>query len=1087
MTLSSTDCNNEIRKAEECCLAGKYRQAVDICNIILGIHPDHADSFHLLGVIACKSGDYKKAALLIQKAIQNNPANPLYYRSLGDVLKNQGKYKEAISFYKKTLEFMPDNCDTLNNMGNAYYCTGNLSTAISCYKKALLINPAYEKACNNMGKTFQDMGEINKALVCYKKSLRLNPDYAEAHFNLSVALLLSGDYSQGWCEYEWRFKRSRPQNIYPHRLFKPRWDGSPFTGKRLLVHAEQGLGDTLQFVRYIPVVKALGGTIIFETLGPLKRLMNGLAGIDELIEISPDQPPAKDYDYYIPLLSLPCIFKTTLDNIPSIIPYIYADQVKIEYWKNRIPDGDIKVGLVWAGKPSHENDRNRSIPLDSFIPLANIQNIRLYGLQKGGAAVHGAKFPECALSADLGEELNDFSDTAGVIENLDLLISVDTSVAHLAGAMGKPVWILLPYIPDWRWLLNREDSPWYPTARLFRQKKAGDWDEVLRRVAKELQNLVERDKDARHTASDIKLSETYYNMGNAAHNRNELKEAIINFQKAIKINPLFVQVYYNMGNVFYDMGNMDEAISAYERALVLMPDYVEAHFNMGNAFLEQGNPEKAILCYGRALRFRPDFADAHYNMGNAYLYNSNPDQAISSYQKAINLRPEFAEACNNAGTSFQKKGDIDKAIAYYQKAIKIDPDHAQAYYNLGKLFHDRHIFGNAISCYKKALEKRPEYAEAANNMGRALRATGDLTGALSCYYNVFLHHPESADAHFNLSLIHLLQGNFVEGWKEYEWRFKREEWKNTYPCRFKKPRWNGLSFKGKRLFVHSEQGMGDILQFVRYLPMVKAKGGTVIFETLKPLLNIFRKVEGIDELVEFRSDAGRTEEFDFHISLMSLPLIFKTSLKTIPARVPYLYSDPVNTDYWNKRLTGNGFKKGIGFKTGIVWAGTPTDPNRSCPLARLMPVATIPEVNLYGLQKGIPAVQAEVEGLPEGMKMTSLGEEFKDFSDTAAVIENMDLVISIDTSVAHLAGAMGKPVWVMLPFVSDWRWLLNRNDSPWYPTMRLFRQKSPGDWDTVCREIASELQVLVKGYRAPKTQQGIIGSRSEVQSFDLCH
>ena len=404
---------------------------------------------------------------------------------------------------------------------------------------------------------------------------------------------------------------------------------------------------------------------------------------------------------------------------------------------------------------------------------------------------------------------------------------------------------------------------------------------------------------------------------------------------------------------------------------------------------------------------------------------------------------------------FQKKGDLDKAITYYQKAVKIDPDYAQAYYNLGKLFHDRNIFKDAVSCYKKALEKRPEYVEAGNNMGRALLAAGDLTGALSCYYNVLSHHPESADAHFNLSVAHLLQGNLVEGWKEYEWRFKREKWKNTYPCRFEKPRWDGSFFKGKRLFVHSEQGLGDILQFVRYLPMVKARGGTVIFETLKPFLNIFSKVEGIDELVEFRSDAGPAVEFDFYIPLLSLPLIFGTSLKTIPARVPYLYSDPVKADCWNKRLAGNGFK------TGIVWAGTPTDPKRSCPPAWLLPVAKIPEVKLYGLQKGIPAVQVQVEGLPEGMEMTNFGEEFKDFSDTAAVIENMDLVISIDTSVAHLAGAMGKPVWVMLPFVSDWRWFLNREDSPWYPTMRLFRQKRPGDWGTVCREIASELRVLV--------------------------
>ena len=247
-----------------------------------------------------------------------------------------------------------------------------------------------------------------------------------------------------------------------------------------------------------------------------------------------------------------------------------------------------------------------------------------------------------------------------------------------------------------------------------------------------------------------------------------------------------------------------------------------------------------------------------------------------------------------------------------------------------------------------------------------------------------------------------------------------------------------------------------MLQFVRYLPMVKARGGTVVFATVKPMMRLFEGLTGVDELVDV-SQKAQPDSDDYYIPLLSLPGIFQTTLESIPAPVPYLFADEPRVDSWKARLAPTGFK------VGLVWAGTVTDPRRSMPLAKFRPVAQISGLRLYGLQKGISAEQIEVEGVPEGMEITNFGQEFEDFADTASVIENLDLIISIDTSVAHLAGAMGKPVWLLLPFAPDWRWLLDREDSPWYPTMRLFRQPSPGDWDTVIRQIAAELHQLSFG------------------------
>jgi len=324
---------------------------------------------------------------------------------------------------------------------------------------------------------------------------------------------------------------------------------------------------------------------------------------------------------------------------------------------------------------------------------------------------------------------------------------------------------------------------------------------------------------------------------------------------------------------------------------------------------------------------------------------------------------------------------------------------------------------------------------------------------LKWYKKALELNPDYAEARFNLSTAYLLAGNFAAGWQEYEWRFKRREWKNTYPYRFKIPRWRGQSFVGKRLYVHSEQGLGDILQFVRYLPMVKARGGTVIFETIKPMMRLFKDLAGVDELVEV-SQREQADRNDFYIPLLSLPGIFQSSPETIPNRIPYLKADKSMVDRWKARLADTGFR------VGLVWAGTITDPRRSIPLARFRQISRVSEVRLYGLQKGISAEQIEVEGVPEGMEITNFGQEFADFADTAAAIDNLDLIISIDTSVAHLAGAMGKPVWLLLPFAPDWRWLIDREDSPWYPTMRLYRQQRPGDWDAVFKKISIDLHRL---------------------------
>jgi hypothetical protein len=343
-----------------------------------------------------------------------------------------------------------------------------------------------------------DQGQITQGIAGYERAIQLNPDYAESHFGLAQLWLKTGDFTRGWRELEWRWRRRE----FPPRPFaQPIWDGSPLAGRTILLHAEQGLGDTIHFVRYAPLVKQYGGYVIVECQEPLVPLLSTCPGVDQSIA---KDSPLPWFDVHAPLLTLPAILGTRLDTIPAKVPYLFADPDLVETWRQAIdrvepplttpPSADspltqTKVGIAWQGNPAFPNDRRRSIGLALFEPLARLKNVRLFSLQKGPGTDQLAAAAESFPIYDLGSRFRTFQDTAGALLNLDLVISVDSAVAHCGGALGVPTWVLLPYAPDWRWLLNRKDSPWYPTVRLFRQAKPGDWKSVVERLVGELVEL----------------------------------------------------------------------------------------------------------------------------------------------------------------------------------------------------------------------------------------------------------------------------------------------------------------------------------------------------------------------------------------------------------------------------------------------------------------------------------------------------------------------------------------------------------------------------------------------------------------------
>ena len=491
------------------------------------------------------------------------------------------------------------------------------------------------------------------------------------------------------------------------------------------------------------------------------------------------------------------------------------------------------------------------------------------------------------------------------------------------------------------------------------------------------------------------------------------------------------------------------------------PGSADLYNCLGDALRGRGQYQEAILSYRKAIELKTDYAGTYYHLAALLQGKGDVDEALALYRKALNLNPNHADTFNNIGAILQDKHKIDEAIEYYQKALEINPNSHMVFNNLGNAYYEKGRVDEAITLYRNSIQLNPCFAGSYYNLGVALHNKKQFREALTCYQKTIEIDPDFADAYFNISLILLLLGNFHDGWKLYEWRWRLA---NHRPRSFFQPEWTGFNISQRTILLHAEQGFGDTIQFVRYVPLVAGRGAQVIVECRKELVPLLQHVEGVQQVIVY---GEKLPEFDVHCPILSLPLIFDTSPDTIPARVPYIIADARSAENWEGRLRLHG----TGYRIGLAWSGRAEkrmENERSCPLGLFLPLTELKKTTLYSLQKGRAFLKAGLDS--PGMKIIDYTDDMKDFSDTAAFIMNLDLVVSIDTAVAHLAGALGKPVLTLLPFLPDWRWMLDREDSPWYPTMRLFRQPSPGKWDAVIDRVCQ--------YIGGKIEEGAFSSRS---------
>jgi tetratricopeptide (TPR) repeat protein len=979
-----------------CQRMGRIEESIAAYEKAVALQPDFAEAFVNLGNALRELERFDEALASYDKAIALKANYIDAYNNRGNLLRDVRRFDEALACFDLILEKEPGFAGAYGNRASIFQTLGRFDEALIGYAGAIALNPGFVEAYSNRGVLMMNFRQLDDAARDFEKAHAADPHYPEAYWNRSFLELLHGRFETGWPLYEYRWQSMQKRS---RRSFtQPMWSGKEsLENKTILVYVEQGMGDTLQFCRYASLLVARGARVVLEVQQPLLELVRTLPASVEVV-VHGDELPA--FDYQCPMMSLPLVCGTTVETIPADIPYLRVNADKQDAWRARLGERvRPRIGIVWSGNAAQGNDHNRSMPLAHLTPLLDLP-VDLFVLQKDIRPADRLFLNAHPQIKTYQDEFENFSDTAAFVAEMDLVLSVCTSVAHLAGALSKPLWVMLCFAADFRWLLDREDSPWYPTARLFRQPAYGEWNCLVIEVALALRehfDICEED----HADAIVKLQQSTQD----ARDRHSI----------------------NTG--------MTQALAFVGRA---------------QALAKAGRFEEALLAADGLCALKPDLFDGHFNRAVALEKLERIDEAKLAYRKAIALFPGSAAAHTCLGNMHFERGELQDALACYNEVVVLEPDSAGPETNRGLALYNLGLLEDALASCDRTIALKPDYHEIHNNRGIVLKDLQRLDEAQASYDEALRLQPDYIDPKWNLSLLHLLRGDFAAGWPPYEWRWQRDTHKHLLRD-LGKPRWTGAeSLQGKTILLHPEQGLGDVIQFSRYVPMVTGLGAKVILELPPQLLKLMQTLEGSPVLV---AHGAPLPLYNFHCPLMSLPLVLGTTLDTVPAEPAYLFCEPQRIKEWATRLGGRRT-----LRAGLVWSGNPrhnNDHNRSLTFDTLAPLLDMP-IEWHCLQKEIRPTDRDA--LVRYPTVQTWESELEDFIDTAALIMQMDVVVTVDTSVAHLAGALGKPVWILLPYAPDYRWLLERDDSPWYPSARLFRQHAIGDWSGVLADLANALR-----------------------------
>ena len=992
--------------------------------------PNASEVHYLLAVAYHSNQDDSEAEKSCRVAIGLDHSSADAWNLLGAILENNAaESNEALACYRKAIECNPCCAPAWNNLGNHAWRSGEIDASIPCYRKVTEYDPSLFQGFYNYARALQQKGQIADALGLYAQAISLKADHVESYWNTAICHLLAGQYKEGWAHYDYRL-RLPGQPVLHAQPDLPLWDGGSLAADQpLLLVSEQGFGDTIQFVRYVKDLVERGVTVRLCIQPQLHDLV--IASGLHPNPIAPDETQGLADGFWLPLMSLPRLLGVEPRSSADQLPYLKPLKSHVQKW-SRLLAAETRpiVAIHWQGnhwlEATNESFWGRSFPLELFSPLVAGDDVRLLSLQKGyGSEQRSAcsfkdRFVDCQPLIDATW---DFLETAAIIVNCDLVITSDSAVAHLAGALGKPAWLLLKQVPEWRWGLTGDSTFWYPTLRLFRQERDGDWADLMGRVASELQGFL-RDRQGRRLP--LAMAESQYG-----------SEALV------KVRRLRLRLR-GLASPFWDwVARSGDSASASDASLSLSGVQPESRQIVGPTSSDDRLEDRCAAI--DRLMAAGLLQEAELIAHHAIAGDGDCDPRSLQRFGLIQL----------------KSGRFLRAAHALHLALRYGAESGQTLGYLAICWHQLGQHRRARGFYRAALRHGAATSDLFTNYGCLLHESGCVEEAVEAGRRALLLDDRHIQARFNLSAALLTLGQYSEGWDAYEARLVHPSI-SALLVRPDRPCWDGQSsLEGLVLLVVAEQGYGDSIQFIRYVRLLRSRCANVVICLPPALHRLFVGVDGCQTIYapEQLSEAC----FDVWIPLLSLPRIFGVVPDDPVVTKPYLQVAADAALDWSRRL-----KSEKGPLVGLCWQGNPVAERgvlrgRSMPLEHFAPLTAVASVRLLSLQKIDGVDQLETCGFRSAfVPDQDAFSQVLDFSEMAAAMACCDLVITVDTSVAHLAGAMGLPTWLLLHKTPDWRWGLEGDSTFWYPSLRLFRQAEAGDWGDVIRRVVEALRAAVR-------------------------
>ncbi len=1032
---------------------GRAAEAIPLLRAALQADPGNLSALDALSAALTAAGDHPQAEEIVRRALALDPNPSLWHMRLGMALGSQGKWSEAARAFEEAIGRDPRIADAHHNLGDALTKLHRPHEAIDCFRRALALDPANPETHNSLGFALQELRLWGAASGRYERALALDPAFAKAHYNLGIVRLFHRDFERGWLEYEQRLQCEPIRATLRKRLdtldlFErlSRWRGPSEAGAgEVAIWSEQGIGDQVLFSTLIPELLGAGVSFVYEVDRRLLEAYERAFPGGRFVAL--DEPPHEALQRASRVLlagSLPGLYRRSrADFARQPAKLLSALPERVAHYRQRLDalGPGLKVALSWRSTREDWWAQKKNALLADFAPLLKLPGVRFLDVQYGDTAAERAAVEAATgvrlLRFDEVDYFNDLEEVLAILEACDLVITTSNATAHFAGAAGKRTWLLtLADQPPFHYWAHGGDhrALWYPAVEILSAVRLADWRSLLQVAAARLgeeacPGELRSASAAGGGVNEPLSSRDGLERARALRLEGKLAEAVEAYRQALELKPDFAEAWSNLGDALGAIGDKSGEIGAYRRAIEINPGLAPAWSNLGSALLEAGQIGEALLTCGRATELDPDFAAGWNNLGNALHQCGEHEEAVKACESALRLAPGAAEAWSTLGAALHSLGRYDDAIRAQRNAIESQPGGAQQHFNLGMTLQHCGRSAEAITCLRRALEIEPDHAQ----------------------------------AHWDLSFALLGTGRLPEGWAEHEWRWRR---RNAEAKRYHFTLWNGDASKPCRLLLWAEQGIGDQILHGSMVADLVSSPMSVTLEVDPRLAPLYRRSFPQLAVVPWQEPAGvNPAAYDCQAPLASLGRWLRPSFNAFPKHNGYLKADAGQVEAFSARVRRSGPEPVI----GISWHSVNREfgANKSSKLLDWAGLLKAPGVRFVDLQYGDTAPARDELRQRHGLDVTHLDDVdlYHDLEALAALCSACDLVITVSNVTAHMAGALGKPVWLLVPKGNGklWYWFSDRDDSPWYPSMRIFTQQSPGSWREALDEVAHELAAFAEG------------------------